>query len=125
MIHNIGNDSFFLCVVRCCSPRQRCNLIDLVASTEARHYIVIESTVSIPPYVNTMNTDSTDAKNESCCLICKVPDEKGQQLISGCFSCDGTSGLVHLHCLVQNAQRKTKGDAESFGIERVDLRKIW
>lgn len=94
-----------------------------MAPTGARHYIVIESIGSIPPYVNTMNTDNTDAENE--CLICKGPDEEGQELLSGCCSCRGTSGRVHLHCLVKNAQYKTKDAVERFGIERVDLLAIW
>jgi hypothetical protein len=63
-----------------------------------------------------MNTDNADSENEErYCWICH---EEGQELISGCCSCRGTSGHVHKACLVQNARWKTKDAAERSGIGR-------
>jgi hypothetical protein len=52
-------------------------------------------------------------------LICfdEGPDEKGQQLMSGCCSCHGTAGYLHLSCAVKNSQAKTKSAVESGGID--------
>jgi hypothetical protein len=97
-----------------------CNSLNLCT-----YYLLFESIVEdvASIHINTMNTDNTDTENEErYCWLCH---EEGRELISGCCSCRGTSGHVHLLCLVKHAQWKTNDAAETGEIKGETLSEHW
>lgn len=73
-----------------------------------------------------MNTDNADTEGGNC-WICheEGPNENGQQLMSGCCSCRGSSGYVHLPCMLEFAKTNTEREVRSGRIDRCALVKIW
>jgi E3 ubiquitin-protein ligase DOA10 len=70
-----------------------------------------------------MNANDTEPN----CWICleEGPDDEGQELMSGCCSCRGTSGYVHFSCIKRFAQLETRKAAEQGVVDKETLDKIW